>query len=43
MSKIQTLPKINVKWLALIAVLISIVSVQAGASFSKHLFPIIGA
>ncbi len=29
--------------LATIAVLISILSVQAGASFSKHLFPIIGA
>ncbi len=35
--------KINVKLLAIIAILISIVSVQAGASFSKHLFPIIGA
>ena len=43
MSKIQTLPKINVKLLAIIAVLISILSVQSGASFSKHLFPMIGA
>lgn len=29
--------------LAVVAVLISILSVQAGASFSKHLFPVIGA
>lgn len=31
------------KSLAIVAVLISILSVQAGASFSKHLFPVIGA
>jgi inner membrane transporter RhtA len=31
------------KTLAIVAVLISILSVQAGAAFSKHLFPVIGA
>ncbi len=37
------LTKIPRRTLATIAVLISIVSVQAGATFGKHLFPIVGA
>ena len=37
------LARIPSKTLAVIAILISILSVQAGASFSKHLFPLIGA
>ncbi len=42
MSKIL-IPKIDAKIVAIVAVLISIVSVQSGASFSKYLFPVIGA
>ena len=37
------MPKIDVKILAVAAILISILSVQGGASLSKHLFPVIGA
>jgi len=35
--------RFNPRFLPVLAVLCSILSVQAGASFSKHLFPIIGA
>ncbi len=40
---VKFLAKIPVKTLSVVAVLISILSVQAGASFGKHLFPVIGA
>lgn len=39
----QLIAKIPVRTLSIIAVLISILSVQAGAAFSKHMFPLIGA
>eukprot|EP01042_Synura_sphagnicola_P019646 gene19646-24881_t len=35
--------KLNPKIWPVVAVLVSILSVQSGASFSKHLFPMIGA
>lgn len=35
--------KLPTRTLAIAAVIVSILSVQAGASFSKHLFPIVGA